>query len=483
MFRNEYGREPLNERELAGHIAKLSRQQTTAVAGFDLTFSPVKSVSTLWALADPALAAAIERCHQQAVADALAFIEAHALFTRTGTDGVRQVDVRGLVGAAFTHRDSRAGDPDLHTHVAVANKVQTLTDGRWLSIDSRVLHKAVVTASETYNTALERHLAEAIGVRFAPRPDTDPRKRPIREIVGVDPALNQRWSTRRQSIEVRRRDLAATFQADHGRPPTPVEAIALAQQATLETRDAKHEPRSLAEQRTAWRTQAGEVLGGEVGIQTMIHAALHPVPGDRLVPTRAWLEDAAKRVVAVVQRDRSTWQTWHLRAEALRRVRAVEVPSAARRNRRQPARRPSPDLLRRAHPARSRRARRTRSVAAGGRGQRLHGRRVAAVHLERDPGRRSPPGRRGRTARRHGRADASARHRPAGGRRQRRPAEPRTGPAGPRDGHLRSPGPARDRAGRIRQDHRHERPFPGLDRGRRNRDRTRPVSRRGGRPR
>ncbi len=44
-------------------------------------------------------------------------------------------------------------------------------------------------------------------------------------------------------------------------------------------------------------------------------------------PHRAWLEDAAKRVVAVVQRDRSTWQTWHLRAEALRRVRAVEVPS------------------------------------------------------------------------------------------------------------------------------------------------------------
>ncbi len=55
---------------------------------------------------------------------------------------------RGLVAAAFTHRDSRAGDPDLHTHVAVANKVQTL-DGRWLSIDGRVLFKAKVAASET----------------------------------------------------------------------------------------------------------------------------------------------------------------------------------------------------------------------------------------------------------------------------------------------------------------------------------------------
>src|SRR6478752_5254308 len=45
MFRAEHRRDPLDERELAGHIAKLSRQRTTAVAGFDLTFSPVKSVS------------------------------------------------------------------------------------------------------------------------------------------------------------------------------------------------------------------------------------------------------------------------------------------------------------------------------------------------------------------------------------------------------------------------------------------------------
>ena len=77
---------------------------------------------------------------------------------------------------------------DLHTHVAVANKVQTL-DGRWLSIDGRVLFKANVAASETYNTALEQHLRDTLGVRFAERPGTDPMKRPIREIVGVDRGL------------------------------------------------------------------------------------------------------------------------------------------------------------------------------------------------------------------------------------------------------------------------------------------------------
>ena len=107
-------------RDRHGHLATLSRPQTTAVAGFDLTFSPVKSVSTVWALADLPTAARVERAHNAAVADALRFIEARVLFTRTGRNGVRQVDVTGLVGTAFTHRDSRAGDPDLHTHVALS---------------------------------------------------------------------------------------------------------------------------------------------------------------------------------------------------------------------------------------------------------------------------------------------------------------------------------------------------------------------------
>ena len=77
----------------------------------------------MWAVADPAVAAVIEQAHKAAVQDALLFIEKHALFTRTGPQGIRQVNVLGLAAAAFTHRDSRAGDPDLHTHVAVANKV------------------------------------------------------------------------------------------------------------------------------------------------------------------------------------------------------------------------------------------------------------------------------------------------------------------------------------------------------------------------
>jgi len=326
FFLAEHGREPMDARELAGQIAKDSRPRTQTVAGYDLTFSPVKSVSALWAVAEPAVAAVIERAHQAAVNDALAFIEKHALFTRTGPQGVRQVNVRGLVAAAFTHRDSRAGDPDLHIHVAVANKVQTL-DGRWLSIDGRVLFKANVAASETYNTALEQHIHEALGVRFAERPGTDPGKRPIREIVGVDPRLNQSWSTRRAHINTRRGELAIQFQEDHGRPPTAVEALQLAQQATLETRDAKHEPRSLDEQRATWFGEAAAVLGSSGAVASMVQTALAPHAETTTIADSHWVAQTADRILTVMEASRATWQMWHVRAEAQRQVRKADVPA------------------------------------------------------------------------------------------------------------------------------------------------------------
>jgi len=247
------------------------------------------------------------------------------LYTRTGHNGVRQVDVTGLVAARFTHRDSRAGDPDLHTHVPVANKVQTL-DGRWLSIDGRLLFKATVAASEVYNTALELRLSEALPVRFADSPATDPSKRPVRELVGIDPALNARWSQRRASIEHRQTELAAAFQREHHRPPTMVEARTQAQQANLETRQAKHEPRTLAEQRVTWHAEADAVLGSD-GVASMLTATLMARHPQRLtLVNRAWVRTQAAQIIKTMEASRSTWQDWHVRAEALRVVRAANVP-------------------------------------------------------------------------------------------------------------------------------------------------------------
>jgi conjugative relaxase-like TrwC/TraI family protein len=330
MFAAEFGRLPADPRELAGYIARASRQATAAVAGYDLTFTPVKSVSVLWALADPPVARLIEAAHDAAVGDTLRWIEQHELFTRSGRAGVQQLEVTGMLAARFVHRDARSGDPNLHTHVAVSNKVQA-PDGRWLAVDGRVLHKMAVAASERYNTRLEAQLRDRLGLRFAARPDTDPGRRQVREVVGVSARLAETWSARRTVIEARRAQLSLTFQAEHGRPPTKVEEIALAQQATLETRPGKHAPRSLAEQRAQWRTTAEGLLGA-AGAQQMLTDILPrtrpshpPLTGETL---DRMVGDLARTVVTTVETERATWQVTHVRAEAERRARAADLPPA-----------------------------------------------------------------------------------------------------------------------------------------------------------
>ena len=330
LFTVEFGRSPADARELSGFLARAARLQSTAVAGYDLTFTPVKSVSALWPVASAADAQLIEACHTQVVAETVGWLEDTAVFSRLGRNGVRQVDVHGLIVAAFVHRDSRAGDPNLHTHVAVSNKVQTL-DGQWVALDGRPVHKFAVAASERYNTRLEALLTDRLGVRFVERPGTEPGKRPVREIIGVDQRLAAAWSARRASIDVRRAELAGRFQVEHGRSPGPIEAIKLAQQATLETRQAKHAPRSYAEQRSAWQAEARRVLGSPQAVEAMLTAVRDPPRrGDRS-PTRVtpdWVVDTAETVLATVQASRATWQEAHVRAEAERQVRAAEIPLA-----------------------------------------------------------------------------------------------------------------------------------------------------------
>jgi TrwC relaxase len=114
FFLIEHGREPVDARELAGQIAKDSRPRTQTVAGYDLTFSPVKSVSVLWAVADPTVAAVIERAHQAAVHKGV-----HAAGavrpTRATSDGAWGVwhieccDPRGGTSSARWRRGDRGG--------------------------------------------------------------------------------------------------------------------------------------------------------------------------------------------------------------------------------------------------------------------------------------------------------------------------------------------------------------------------------------
>ena len=72
--------------------------------------------------------------HHAAVAEVVVLLEREVAATRAGVaarDGaVAQVGVAGIASTAYDHWDSRCGDPQLHTHVVISNKVKTLLDGK-----------------------------------------------------------------------------------------------------------------------------------------------------------------------------------------------------------------------------------------------------------------------------------------------------------------------------------------------------------------
>jgi conjugative relaxase-like TrwC/TraI family protein len=303
-------------------LAVQRRSERHAVAGYDLVFSPAKSISTLWALAPIEVSEAVEAAHTAAWREVLEFLEAEAALTRTGKDGIFQVETKGLVVTAFDHRTSRTGDPDLHTHMVVSNKVQGL-DGKWRALDARVLHSLAVTASEMYNARVENNLRDSLGVAFTDVEREDG-KRSVREIVGVDQALMKRFSQRRSQIDLRLAALIRHYRTDNSKDPSRAVQAKLAEQANLETREAKGIHHSLAELRAQWRKTAHEVLGRLVPDQ-MVKAATANIQALDL----RTLQEVATDVLDVVSTDRSTWNRWHVRAEAERQLRAQPTKDRA----------------------------------------------------------------------------------------------------------------------------------------------------------
>ena len=246
-FRTAKGRQPADKEELGRFITAATRPTQQAVAGFDLVFSPAKSVSTLWGLGDNETRKAIEDEHEAAISDTVGYLEREAIATRAGTNGVAQIDVEGgLIATRFRHYDSRNGDPQLHDHLVVANKVKGV-DGKWRTIDSKLLHRQGVAASEFYNQRVMDRVTDRLGLATELR-EVTPGKRPVVEIAGIDDRLTAGFSTRSAGIKAAMITLESDYRATHGRSPDAKARIALAQQATLETRPQKLHARALSDQ-------------------------------------------------------------------------------------------------------------------------------------------------------------------------------------------------------------------------------------------
>ena len=322
-FREAKGRQPADKEELGRFITAATRPTQQAVAGFDLVFSPAKSVSTLWGLGDNETRKAIEHAHEAAISDTVGYLEREAIATRAGTNGVAQIDVEGgLIATRFRHYDSRNGDPQLHDHLVVANKVKGI-DGKWRTIDSKLLHRQGVAASEFYNQRVMDRVSDALDVTTELRQVT-PGKRPVVEIAGVDERLTVAFSSRSAGIKDAVKKLEAEYRRNHGRAPDTKARIALAQQATLDTRPQKAHARSLSELRNLWRARAtatvGECVVDDIVKAARTYATQHGVAaGSRDAIS---VEDAAAQVVETVSEHHSVWGPHQIEAEARRYVQA-----------------------------------------------------------------------------------------------------------------------------------------------------------------
>ena len=305
-----------------------------AVAGYDFTFSIPKSASILWGVADATTQARIVRAHHAAVAEVLAYMEREVAATRTGEcvdeGAVAQVDVTGLIATAFDHFDSRAGDPHLHTHVVISNKVQTVLDGKWRSLDGRPMHAAVVALSELHETLFADALTRSLGVRWEAR-ERGRDRHPASAISSVPEALVAEFSTRSRHIDVETDQLIEAYVGKHGHRPNPVTIVRLRAQATLSTRPAK-EVRALAELTAEWRERAERVLGEDATAWASTAAPNQPVPVVRAenVPREA-IDALGVSVMTAVSEKRATWRHWNLAAEAARQTMKYRFASASDR--------------------------------------------------------------------------------------------------------------------------------------------------------
>jgi conjugative relaxase-like TrwC/TraI family protein len=165
-----------------------------AVPAFDVVLRPTKSVSVLYGLGDPATGRAVLAAHHAGLAEAVGYLDEH-LGARRGHGGHEHVSGQGLLAVGFDHRTSREGDPLLHTHLVIANRVQG-PDGRWTALDGRDLYRHRLATDAIYRASYQRELSRTLGVEWTAA-DTHGN----RELQGMPKALVREFSKRTDRID------------------------------------------------------------------------------------------------------------------------------------------------------------------------------------------------------------------------------------------------------------------------------------------
>jgi conjugative relaxase-like TrwC/TraI family protein len=237
------------------------------VCALDLTFSAPKSVSVLFAIGDGETSQALVDAHEEAVGAAIGYLEREACRVRRGRGGRVELAAEGLVAAAYRHRMSRAGQPQLHTHVVAANLARG-ADGRWSALHGYPLFQHAKAAGSLY----QAHLRAAVRERL-PWAGWGEVRNGMAELAGVPGGVLAHFSRRRAEI------LEWLEAADRSGRQS-------AEKAALATREPKAEPVPLAPWCERVRAEAAEHGLGRAELAALTRdrdrSPSRPVDVDRL---------------------------------------------------------------------------------------------------------------------------------------------------------------------------------------------------------
>lgn len=193
--------------------------------GQDITFSAPKSVSVAAYVHGDTRIIAV---HEEAVKEAIRYLEREAACTRIRENNEVRVEATGnLVVAVYRHDTNRESECNLHSHAVTMNVTQS-ADGRWRSIESKPIYRLQVEAGQVYAATLSRGL-ERLGYGIE---KTIAGKHTSFELADVSKAERDLFSTRSKQIEAELAKIGKTRETA---------TAAEKQTATLATRAAKEE--------------------------------------------------------------------------------------------------------------------------------------------------------------------------------------------------------------------------------------------------
>ncbi len=231
-------------------LALAEQRVDVRLAAVDVTMTAPKSLSLLYATADPPTRSRIVTEFHEASRAALGYLDDLASPARRGSSSAQtgcEVATDGLLAVSFIHDEARptdrcrCGDPHLHSHVVVLNMARGAADGRWTGAQLERIATCSKTAGHLFHAELRGRLTERLGLAWRPVVNG------TAEVAGITDAQRRHFSKRTDDVEAEQRDAGA----DIGRIGDAV--------ASRKTRQAKREQLPIEERAAYWQAQAATV--------------------------------------------------------------------------------------------------------------------------------------------------------------------------------------------------------------------------------